>query len=159
MKRVLCASDDRAVGLAVNRFQGFEVVGDVDAKSLIARKVLELKPDILLMTEDVSGSEALPEIVMRLARELPELRVVFLTGPIDLNSPERRSFFEALVFAGVYDIVYEPQITTQILREALENPKTKEDVAFLLPKTKDIKKKKSADFPPSHKDSYIARMT
>lgn len=150
MKRVLCATAEKAINIAVSRFDDYEVVGEVEFRSEIKKKCREEKPDILILSEGVSGKESLPEIIIELRGMDPDLRVVFLTGSINFNEHDRAAFFESLVYAGVYDIIHEDKITSQRLLAVLDNPKSKDDVGYLVKKRKTKKHQGSFVFMAEH---------
>lgn len=135
-QRILCATARSDVNRAVSKFDGYEVVGEVDKKEDIIPECYDKKPNILLLTEFVSGRDPLPEVIISLAQKVSGIRIVLLTGSLNNAKEDRRSFFEAMVYAGVYDIVHESNITPERIKSALDNPKSKADVSYLLRKKK-----------------------
>jgi MinD-like ATPase involved in chromosome partitioning or flagellar assembly len=141
MNKILCATGDYVIDKAVGKFREYKVLDRVVEKEKIREKVRELKPDILLLAEGLTGDEALPQIVIDLSKIDSKLRIVFLTGSINYNEDDRRSFFESMVYAGVYDIIHEDKITTEKIKNRLENPRKKEDVSYLIERKKSKKHK------------------
>lgn len=136
MNRILCATGEQSINIAVSKFEQYQVVGEVNFRSEVKDCCKELEPDILLISEALLGKESLPEIIIDLYKRHVKIRVVFLCGSINFNEEDRGAFFEALVYAGVYDIVHEDQITAIRILTALDNPKTKKDVSYLIKKRK-----------------------
>ena len=133
-KRVLAASGIDQIDETLSVLSGYEVVGAVKSRSEIIPFCTENKVDIIVISENLLGKEPILEILFNLKMGFKEIRIVFLTGEIE-NSPERKQFFESLVFAGIYDIVHESKISDTMLQTALDNPKSKDDVNYLVKKT------------------------
>jgi MinD-like ATPase involved in chromosome partitioning or flagellar assembly len=133
-KKILCATARTDVNRAVSKFDGYEVIGEIDRKEEVVASCFDLRPDILLLTEFLGGRDPLPEVIISLTQKVPGVRVVLLTGSINNAKEDRRSFFEAMVYAGVYDIVHENNITPERIKSALDNPKSKGDVSYLMRK-------------------------
>ena len=132
MQKIICATGDKSINIAVDKFEGYVVIKEVEFRSEIKKACTENLSDILLLTEGVLGKESLPEIIISILKHQPQLRIVFLTGEIDFNHDGRQAFFEALVYAGVYDILHENQITPYKIKHLLDHPKKREDVGYLV---------------------------
>ena len=156
MKTILLATGDRTIDEAIVGFENYEVIGSVYNRSEIKENCKMLNPDILIISEGISGKELIPEIVVDLSKQCPNTRVVFLTGSIDFTKEDRRTYFTIMVFAGVYDIIHEDRITDQKILHVLDNPAKKEDVKYLIEKPKS---KGSGDFVfvKDHKDDVIEK--
>lgn len=133
-KKILAASGIDQIDETLRSLAGYEVAGQIKSKSELIPFLEEHKVDIIVLSENLLGKEPILEIMFAIKMNYREVRVVFLTGEIE-NSPERKQFFEALVFAGIYDIVHESKISDTMLQTALDNPKSKEDVNYLVKKT------------------------
>ncbi len=129
-KKILAASGINQIDETLSKLSGYEVCGVVNSRSEILPFCKERPVDILVISENLLGKQAILEVLLTLKIQVPNVRVVFLTGEID-SSPEKKQFYESLVYAGIYDIVHDNNISDTMLKAALDNPKSKEDVNYL----------------------------
>ncbi|TCJ98288.1 UNVERIFIED_ORG: MinD-like ATPase involved in chromosome partitioning or flagellar assembly [Anoxybacillus amylolyticus] len=137
MKRILLASGQPDIDRAVQSFLDYETVGVVEYKKDVYEAVQFYNPDILLVGEGLSGKESLTEILFRLVKDFPSLRIVYLAGFVDLRDEARIQKLGLLVMAGIYDIVHEKKVTIYSLKHLLDHPRTLEQMEYLTKKVKD----------------------
>lgn len=88
----------------------------------IARKE---KPDVILIKETLGGNADILNIVFSLRSEVPNARIVFMTGPKNPGD----SLMNSLVSCGVYDILMASTFSITSIINAIKNPKTFGDVS------------------------------
>lgn len=127
-KRILTATGNTNIDNAIKAINNFQVVGKTLYKDELENKCSALKPDILLVANTINGHEPLIPILLRIKTKNPAIRIVYLTGEINLRDSHEMSSLNLLIMAGVYDIVHEKTMTLEMLRQALITPKAEDDV-------------------------------
>ncbi|WCF11737.1 AAA family ATPase (plasmid) [Paenibacillus thiaminolyticus] len=146
MKKILAASGQKVIDDAIRKFENYKVVDVVEFKSELNEAIQFHKPDILLLGEGLSGHESLMQLMLQFLKEYPNLRIVYLAGYVDIRDEAKISSLGVLVMAGIYDIVHEQKITLLTLRNLLDNPKTPEQMSYLLKKVNSTKKTNLIEF-------------
>lgn len=131
-KRILVATGQDVINSAIRKFPDYDVVGVVDSRDELKKRCAQYNPEILLIGENLFGSESLVKILLEIAREFPNIRIVYLTGHINLKDEQRVNSLALLIMAGVYDIVHKKKMTIDMLKKALDVPMKEEDVRFIL---------------------------
>mgnify|MGYP000864635228 CR=1 FL=1 len=131
-EKLLVATGSKEIDGAIQKFPKYETVGTVVYKDKLEETCDLLKPDILLTTEMLNGQEALAPILLKVKTKHPNLRIVYLSGEIDLKNEKEVNILSLLVMAGVFDIIHEKTMTFDMLIKALNTPKNREDVEFIL---------------------------
>lgn len=148
VKRVLVASGQNKIDEAVRKFDGYEVIGQIEFKSELNEACEFYRPDILLVGEALSGEESLIEIILHLEKEYPTMRIIYIAGYVDLRDDAKLNALGILVMAGVYDIIHERKITFQSLKNIFDEPRTAEKMSYLTRRVKESSNR-------SKKDSFI----
>ncbi|MBG9694152.1 hypothetical protein ABD91_25800 [Lysinibacillus sphaericus] len=133
--RLLLATGQEEIDVVVKRKFPYEFVGEVYYKEDAENSIRELQPDIVIIGEALSGSEAMIPYLMRVIRQNPKVRIIYLAGYVDMRDEVKIHSLGLLVMAGLYDIVHEKNLTIGMLEHLLENPKTEEQMGYLLEKT------------------------
>lgn len=137
MHKVLLASGQPNIDQAVYSFQNYEVLGVVEYRSDLYEAVQFFRPDILLVGEGLSGKEPLVELLLRLVKDFPTLRIIYLAGFVDLRDDRKIQQLGLLVMAGIYDIVHEKKISIHLLKDLFDRPRTLEQMSYLTKKVLD----------------------
>lgn len=157
-KRVLLATGQETIDNAIQRFPEFECVTRIDYKKEIFEACQMYQPDIIVAAEGLSGYENLPQSLMYLKQQMPEIRIIYLAGYVDIRDRERINGLGLLVVSGIFDIVHEKKINSAHLKYVLKNPKDAEDMAYLTKNltTKTSNKKEVIDFEENEviEDAY-----
>ena len=144
-KRVLLATGQKLIDEAVSRFENYEVLERVEYKEFVAEQMAVYNPDILLIGEGLSGQESTIEIIMRMIKDYPKARIIYLAGYVDVRDEAKMNSLGILVMAGVYDISHEETLTSPALKNIFEHPRTYEQMSYLVKKV-GSKKKKMVNF-------------
>lgn len=134
-KRLLLATGQKEIDLTVQRKLDYEVVGMVEYKEHCEEEVARTEPDILLIGEGLSGTESLISLIMKLTKDYPKMRIIYLAGYVDIRDEVKAQSLGMLVMAGVYDIVHDDKLTMASLANLFENPRTYEQMQYLVAKT------------------------
>lgn len=133
MLNVLVATGIPEYDNNIKKIQGYNFVNiELGYKSELKEACISYKPDILIISEKLSGEEILPGIAIDIKQTLPNTRIIYLAGYVDLNNINRINKLGVMVMAGIYDIITEKKINNTIISYILENPKIKSEVDYLL---------------------------
>lgn len=130
-KTVLVASGQRVIDETIEKFDNYEIVSSVEFRNELYEACEFFNPNILLVGEGLAGHDSLMAILLKLVKDFPNMRIVYLAGHIDLRDEAKVSSLGILVMAGIYDIIHEKKITVQMLKNILDNPKTSEQMSYL----------------------------
>lgn len=109
------------------------LVGTVDCKSDLLPQAQILKPNIIIISKTLSGTDkTILETILELHKMIPSIRIIFLAGNVDTNNKEKMLELGSLVASGIYDIHHEKSITKTVLIDLIQNPKQRDDVVYLL---------------------------
>lgn len=131
MNKILAATGQDIIDSTLNKFNGYEVVGSVNARDELFDKIDKYNPDIIVIGEGLYGKESLFKYITKIVRANPDLRVVYLAGYVDLKDESQANKLVLLVMSGVYDIVHDKKMTAQMLKDLLDNPRTEKDMEYL----------------------------
>lgn len=144
MKKVLVATGIPDYDNGIKRIDGYEYISvNIGFKSELLEACVNYKPDIIIISEKLSGDELLSGIAIIIKQKLPNIRIIYLAGAVDISNINRVSKLGAMVLAGIYDIITEKKVTKGLIRHILEVPKTESEVEYLLRYF--VEKKKDAE--------------
>lgn len=126
-----------------------ELVGIVDCKSDLLSNAQVLKPNIVIISKTLSGTDkTILETILELHKMMPSIRIIFLAGNVDTNNKEKMLELGSLVVSGIYDIHHEKSITKTVLIDLIQNPRQRDDVSYLLKymKTNQINEEEIVEF-------------
>lgn len=132
MNKILLATGQDVINRVVASFKKYTIAGTVDARSKLFSTISDTNPDILLVGEGLKGPESMVETLLKIAKAFPNVRVIYLTGVVDMKNEDRVDGLAKLVMTGIYDIISDKQLTPKGLLSGIENPKTEEDVFYLI---------------------------
>jgi ATPases involved in chromosome partitioning len=141
-KKVLLATGQQVIDDVVSKFEGYEVVGSTNYRSEIEEACKYYSPDIILVSEGLSGHEILIEILIRIKQNQPNVRIIYLAGNVEMRDTDKIINLGMLVLAGIYDIHHEKSISVPLLTNLFSNPKTHEQMSYL---TKHLKNNSKVD--------------
>jgi cellulose biosynthesis protein BcsQ len=133
-----------------------ELVGKVDCKSDLLPYCQTLKPNVVIVTKVLSGTDKLMlETLLELHKMIPSIRIIYLAGQVDTNDKIKMTELGTLVINGIYDIHHEKTITKTILIDLIQNPKKRDDVSYLLKymKTNQIMEDEIVEFEEEVEDA------
>lgn len=162
MQRVIVATGIPAYDSGIKKIEGYEYIPvEIGFKSELYEACVNFKPDIIIVSEKLSGDELLSGIAIDIKQRLQNIRIIYLAGSVDLNNMNKVNKLGAMVLAGIYDIVTEGKVNKGLIKSILELPKQKSDVEYLLryfvekKKDNDIKMEYEEDIDESEiEDDY-----
>lgn len=137
MKKLLLATGQPQVdNVITNRIAseaGYSVVGSVGYKKDLFNATLKYKPDLVIISKNLSGKEiTVLEAMLKIRTELPSVRILYLAGELDDNNKDKVNELATLVMSGVYDIIHEKVVTVSLLKELILYPRERDQVQYLL---------------------------
>lgn len=137
MQTILAASGQYDLDEELRNFKDFEVIGTVEYKAELLKKLEEQVPDILVIGENIGGKEPLSTLLLVVKSKYPNLRIIYFAGELDYKDTVKLNTLGNLVSLGVYDIILESSIAISAIEFILKNPKSKDSVEYLIGKIKD----------------------
>ena len=128
LKSILAATGKEKLDKAFSSVRGYEVVDIVKTKKDLEEVCDFYKPDILVVSEELRGSQSLKEMLFRIVSKNRKVRIIYLAGAVNMKDIERVNPLGYLVLAGITDIIVETRFNMEILTNILNNPKRFEDV-------------------------------
>lgn len=147
-KKILMATGQESLDKIVNGFQDYEVIATLSYKKELEEACVFYMPEIVIVTEGLTGQESLFEILIKIKQKHPTIRIVYLAGGVNLKDTDRVNKLGMLVLGGIYDISHESSISVSFLKDLLDRPKTEEQMSYL---TKNLKSK-------NHKEPSIVQI-
>lgn len=150
MKRVLFAINNQPAENKLSKLikeqsqeEQFQVVGTLVSNESIANFLSKKSADILVYTEGLNGKEDGFDYILKLHRQYPNMRIVFIAGQRSVGDKK----LATLVAFHIYDIVAGKRILMQDVADKIVNPTKFEDVIMYLPDGNDLFRE--SDFQPS----------
>lgn len=129
--KLLAATGQDPIDSTMQKFNGYDVVGVVNSRDELIDKIEKFKPEIVVIGEGLYGKDSLFKYMMKITKDYPELRIVYLAGHVDLRVEHQANNLVLLVMAGIYDIFHEKKMTAKMLKELLDSPRTERDMEYL----------------------------
>ena len=128
---ILSASGTPALDADLQRFSDMNVVGTCRMKSDILLYLgSHPVPDCMIISDVIKGDEELIELLIRVRKEYPSLRIIYLAGTLDQKNVARMDQLGMLVINGIYDIII-GKINPTLVRDVVIYPKAPDSVAYL----------------------------
>lgn len=133
MLKVIVATGIPEYDNGIKKIEGYNYIPvNIGFKNELYEASLNFKPDILIISEKLSGDELLSGIAIDIKQKLPNIRIIYLAGHVDLNNINKINKLGAMVLAGIYDIITERKVNKGLIKSVIEMPKSKSDVEYLL---------------------------
>lgn len=129
---ILSASGMPVIENDLQRFSDINMVGICRLKSdieLMLKQMTEL-PECILISDMINGDEELIELILRVHKEYPSVRVIYMAGALDTKDLARMDQLGMLVVNGIYDIIV-GKVTPTLIRDVIVYPKVKDSVSYL----------------------------
>ena len=152
-KKILYATGDTDLNDAIRNYlrdfdaSQYKSAGDAGYREVVLNKISELNPDIVILSDLLSGQAPLMQMIFDIKKYFPNLRIIYLTGHDD-NSTGKLT---QLVIYNVYDFIAADEWNLDEIVNLIKNPKTLSDVQVYLPSPKEELNKNQ--FLAKHVDS------
>lgn len=115
----------------IEAYQQFSLLGRCNLKSEIAEVVEVSDPDVLIVSDHISGEENLAKLLLEIKNRFPHVRIVYFAGELMQRDTKRRDMLGMLVMVGIYDIVLGRTLNRDVAIDAIIHPRAYEAVEFL----------------------------
>ncbi|HHT7008263.1 TPA: AAA family ATPase [Bacillus cereus] len=132
MNKVLLATGHEALDNVIKKIKEYEFVGSIEYKKDIVEACSFYNPDIVLISDFLTGKESMLEEMIMVKQKHPQIRIVYVTKTLDMKNVERVNQLGMLVLSGIYDILTESKLNAVLIKQLLDNPRNKESVDYLL---------------------------
>lgn len=129
---VLIATGHKTLNERIYKYEGYQFVGNIGYRRELVESVRKYQPDILLVSDVLTGREDLTEILTKIKTEKPTIRIIYMTNTPRPDDVPRIMSLGSLVLAGIYPMLIDKKISPTKLQYIMENPIKREDVEFLL---------------------------
>lgn len=131
MKKVVLALADRqAEDLVKNKANNYQVIGITTHSGGILDQLRDCNPDILLVRDNIPGNKDIVDVLSDAVNDFPKLLIIVLSYGRYEGDPVLATF----VMYGIYNILYGDDVNIYKAINLFENPMTRQDVKYLLPK-------------------------
>ena len=131
MYRLLTATGFPSIEKEIKTIHDCTVVASVVERNKLADAVREYSPDILIISDYLSGREHMIKLLITLHRDFPDVRIIYLVQSLSEKNTAQVDAFGALVLNGIYDIVHEDTISIELIEDIIFHPKTERSVQYL----------------------------
>lgn len=131
-KKIIMATGNAKINSVFKEYTGYNVIGSANYSDELDAIVKAKQPEIILATEMLSGDGPLHSTLLKLKSANPTLRIVYIVGSLNLRNPKEVDGLALLILAGICDIVVEPRISIEMIKKAIDNEKTEDDVKHIL---------------------------
>lgn len=132
MKKVLLATGHEVLDQYIKQFDGFSVEHSIYTRSELLEAVEFFQPDILVVTDYLTGQEVLIEQLIDIKQMFPDIEIIYITVKVDPTDKVRTGQLASLVMVGVYPFLVDKSLTPSMVEEVMNNPPKREEVEWLL---------------------------
>lgn len=133
MQKVIVATGIPEYDSSIRKIEGYEYIPiKIGYKSELKEACITFKPDMIIISEKLSGPEMLSEVAINIKQTVPSTRIIYLAGEVDLNNINRINKLGVMVLSGIYDIITDRKVNKGMIENVLKTPRSKSDVEYLL---------------------------
>src|SRR5690625_1145988 len=131
MKNTLLATGHEQLDEIIKQYDGYNVEYAIYKKEELLEAVGYFEPDMLVVSDYITGSEMLTALLIQAKQLKPDLEIVYITQTVDPSNQTRTSELASLVMAGIYPVLVKNALTPDRVKQMMDYPPKKEDVQFL----------------------------
>lgn len=156
MKKVLLATGHEQLDHFIQKFEGYNVEHAVYRKKELVAAVNEHQPDMLVISDYLTGTEMLIGLIVDVKQDHPQLEIVYITSKVNPNVDlDRTNQLASLVMVGVHPVLVDTAITPMKVKGYMDHPPKREEVDFLLQHYRKAEKKKDDLFEVALEENDI----
>ena len=141
---LVLATGNKPLNETLRKIEDYNVIGEVINKADLQKNAVYLEKmssnknhNVLLVSDNLQGDESLTDILFQIAGSL-NVRIVYFSGPIDMNNEARVRALGNLVLMKVYDIISEKAINLQMVKDIINIPSDKKHTAFITKRVEEL---------------------
>lgn len=155
MKRVLLATGHDQLDSFIKKFDGYTIEHAIYKKSELLEAVQFFQPDMLVVSDYLTGPEMLIGIIIECKQKNPDLEVIYITAKVNPNDATRTNQLASLVMVGVYPVLVDGALSPSRVNYFMDNPPKREEVDFLLQYYRKAEKKKEELFEVEFEETEV----
>jgi|HigsolmetaAR206D_1030411.scaffolds.fasta_scaffold00003_132 cellulose biosynthesis protein BcsQ len=132
MKRVLLATGHELLDQHIRKFEGYTVEHAIYNRNELLEASQFFHPEMLVVSDYLTGTETLIELIIEVKRMLPETEIIYITTKVNPNDTDRTNQLASLVMVGVYPVLVDKALTPARVKQMMDNPPKREEVDWLL---------------------------
>lgn len=137
--RIILATGQEKIDEAIIKLNKYEVLISIEYKNELEKVCEEYRPEVILVTEGLTGKENLVEQLLKLKQKFNDIRIIYLVGNINYSNIDKINNLGMLVMTGIFDIVEGQKMNLETLINIIDKPYREEDVQHF---TKNLKRTK-----------------
>lgn len=129
--KILTATGIAAMDNGIKKLEQCEVVGNCSSRSALNDAIVSTKPQIVIVSDWLEGSETLSKLLIQLKRQNQYIRFIYLAGQLDPRDTQRIDELGRMVLSGIYDICISKNISMEVINDLIINPRAEDEVSYL----------------------------
>lgn len=140
MGKIILATGQEKINMAVSKISEIEVVSEVYHRRELLERCLIYTPDLLIYSEALIGKNELSsiELLLSIRERSPITRIIYLPGMMSSENHEHVQRVRTLVNAGIYDIFTMKTLSFSILQQFIFYPSSKDTLKDWLEDEKEV---------------------
>lgn len=122
VRKLLLATGAEMLDIEIKKFEGFEVIESIGYKNQLVDSVLKHRPDIVIVSDYLTGKEILVQEMILAKQKQPSLEVLYITKKVDTKNLARLAEISSLIMSGIYPLIVEEKIKPINILDVLKNP-------------------------------------
>ncbi len=127
---ILLATGIPQLNEKIKEIQNFNILNTVSSKSELEPEIKNTNPHIVIISDWLSGGEDIINLMSNLKKQNRYVRFVYLAGKLNARDQNRINQLGKLVLSGIYDLCISENITIDLIKDIVENPKKEEHVSY-----------------------------
>ena len=127
---ILLATGIPQLNEKIKEIQGFNISNTITSKSELESKIKNMNPHIVIISDWLSGGEDIINLMSNLKKQNRYVRFIYLAGKLNARDQNRINQLGKLVLSGIYDLCISENITIDLIKDIVENPKKEEHVSY-----------------------------
>ena len=127
---ILLATGIPQLNEKIKEIQNFNILNTVSSKSELESEIKNKNPHIVIISDWLSGGEDIINLMSNLKKQNRYVRFIYLAGKLNARDQNRINQLGKLVLSGIYDLCISENITIDLIKDIVENPKKEEHVSY-----------------------------
>lgn len=127
---ILLATGIPQLNEKIKEIQGFNILNTITSKSELESEIKNMNPHIVIISDWLSGGEDIINLMSNLKKQNRYVRFIYLAGKLNARDQNRINQLGKLVLSGIYDLCISENITIDLIKDIVENPKKEEHVSY-----------------------------
>ena len=127
---ILLATGIPQLNEKIKEIQGFNILNTISNKSELESEIKNTNPHIVIISDWLNGGEDIINLMSNLKKQNRYVRFIYLAGKLNTRDQNRINQLGKLVLSGIYDLCISENITIDLIKDIVENPKKEEHVSY-----------------------------